>query len=98
MAKHIFEDLEYRRFEWKCDNSNADSKNAALRFGFQFEGVFRNDMVMKGRNRDTAWFSMTDADWPFVKVGFENWLAETNFSEDGQQLSSLINCREKNSE
>jgi RimJ/RimL family protein N-acetyltransferase len=94
MAKHTFEDLEYRRFEWKCDNGNADSKRAALRLGFQFEGVFRNDMVMKGRNRDTAWFSMIDTDWPVIKAGFETWLSEENFSEDGMQLSTLKDCRE----
>jgi len=93
MAKHAFEDLAYRRFEWKCDNSNDASKNAALRFGFTFEGVFRNDMVMKGRSRDTAWFAMTDTDWPAVKVGFGRWLSAENFTEDGQQIYSLRDCR-----
>jgi RimJ/RimL family protein N-acetyltransferase len=93
MAKHAFSDLGYRRFEWKCDNDNADSKNAALRFGFEFEGVFRNDMVMKGRNRDTAWFSIIDTDWPIVKAGFETWLSAQNFDENGRQISSLRDCR-----
>ena len=94
MAKHIFDDLGYRRYEWKCDNGNDASKRAAERLGFQFEGVFRQDMVMKGKNRDTAWFSITDKDWPKVKAGFEAWLAEDNFSEAGTQLSSLAKCRE----
>ncbi len=89
MAKHIFDDLGYRRYEWKCDNANEASKRAALRLGFRFEGVFRQDMVMKGRNRDTAWFSIIDAEWPAVKAGFEAWLAAENFDKDGQQRRSL---------
>lgn len=93
MAKHLFDDLGYRRYEWKCDNGNDASKRAAERLGFQFEGVFRQDMVMKGKNRDTAWYSITDKDWPCVKNGFENWLAESNFSEDGRQILSLTACR-----
>jgi len=94
MSKHIFEDLGYRRYEWKCDNGNDASKRAAIRLGFQFEGVFRQDMVVKGKNRDTAWFSITDKDWPRVKAGFERWLSESNFSEDGRQISSLAACRD----
>ena len=89
MAKHIFEDLGYRRYEWKCHNGNDASKRAAERFGFTFEGIFRNDMVMKGQNRDTAWFSMIDTDWPAIKAGYEAWLSEGNFDGDGQQISSL---------
>ncbi len=93
MARHVFDDLGYRRYEWKCDNANARSRRAAERYGFKFEGVFRNDMVMKGRNRDTAWFAMTDEDWSQVKAGFETWLAPGNFDETGQQLKSLEDCR-----
>ncbi|MEP4051444.1 MAG: GNAT family protein [Litorimonas sp.] len=95
MAKHIFDDLGYRRYEWKCDNGNDASKRAAERLGFEFEGVFRQDIVMKGKNRDTAWHSIIDKDWPRVKSGFEGWLAESNFLEDGNQISSLAQCRGK---
>ena len=93
MARHVFDDLHYRRYEWKCHNENERSKRAALRYGFAFEGVFRNDMVMKGRSRDTAWFAMTDEDWPRVKAGFEAWLAPGNFDEAGQQIRTLEACR-----
>ena len=89
MAAHLFDDLGYRRYEWKCHNENVASKKAAERFGFQFEGIFRNDMVVKGENRDTAWFAMTDQDWPDVKVGFDKWLKPDNFDETGQQRHSL---------
>ena len=89
MARHIFEDLDYRRYEWKCHNGNDASKRAAMRFGFTFEGIFRNDMVMKGGNRDTAWFSMIDSDWPAIKAGYEAWLSPENFDESGRQLSEL---------
>lgn len=89
LARHLFEDLGYRRFEWKCNAENEASKRAAKRFGFLFEGTFRNDQVVKGRNRDTAWFAMTDGDWPSVKARFEKWLAPENFDEAGQQRSSL---------
>ncbi len=93
LARHIFDDLGYRRYEWKCDDSNAASKSAAERLGFKFEGVFRQDMVVKGRNRDTAWFSIIDSDWPHVKAGFEAWLAPENFDDDGRQRRSLHQCR-----
>ncbi|MAK62174.1 MAG: GNAT family N-acetyltransferase [Ponticaulis sp.] len=89
MAAHVFDDLHYRRYEWKCHNKNTASKNAALRFGFQFEGVHRNDMVMKGTSRDTAWFAMTDDDWPGVKAAFKRWLSPDNFDENGQQKLPL---------
>lgn len=89
MAKHVFEDLGYRRFEWKCHNGNAASKQAAERFGFTFEGVFRNDMVMKGKNRDTAWFSMIDSEWRRIKSGFEAWLHSSNFDESAHQKQAL---------
>lgn len=88
-GKHLFDDLGYRRFEWKCNNANDASKRAAIRFGFQFEGVFRNDMVVKGKNRDTAWYAMTDDDWQAVKSAFESWLMPKNFDENGRQVSPL---------
>ena len=88
-AAHIFDALGYRRFEWKCNNLNEPSKRAAGRFGFTPEGVFRQHMVQKGRNRDTAWFAMTDGDWPRLKAGYEAWLQPENFDADGQQRSKL---------
>jgi RimJ/RimL family protein N-acetyltransferase len=88
-ARHVFEDLGYRRFEWKCDHANAASVQAALRLGFRFEGVFRQHMVVKGRNRDTAWFAMLDDEWPARKAVFERWLAPQNFDEAGVQRTSL---------
>lgn len=81
--------LGYRRFEWKCDNANLPSKRAAERFGFSFEGVFRRHMVVKGLNRDTAWFSIIDNDWPRLRVGYERWLRADNFDSSGQQLTKL---------
>lgn len=88
-ATYVFETLGYRRFEWKCDNDNEPSKRAALRFGFSFEGIFRQHMVVKGRNRDTAWFAMLDADWPRIRASFEAWLEPGNFEPDGRQRSRL---------
>lgn len=93
MSSHLFDDLGYRRNEWKCDNSNNASKRAAARFGFLYEGIFRNDLVVKGRNRDTAWFAMTDDDWPSIKAGFQKWLSPDNFDADGEQKKSLRNSR-----
>jgi RimJ/RimL family protein N-acetyltransferase len=89
MARHVFEDLGYRRYEWKCNALNAPSRRAALRFGFRFEGVFRKHMIVKGRNRDTAWFSMLDSEWPVRKANFERWLAASNFDQDGRQKVAL---------
>lgn len=89
MARHVFEDLGYRRYEWKCNALNAPSRRAALRLGFTFEGIFRQHMVVKGRNRDTAWFSMLDSEWPRRKANFERWLDPSNFSADGKQKVSL---------
>ena len=89
MAAHVLDDLGYRRFEWKCNNANQASRRAAVRFGFRFEGIFRNDMVAKGENRDTAWYAMTDDDWPGVKIAFQRWLSPSNFDAAGQQLMSL---------
>ncbi|MGW9330181.1 GNAT family N-acetyltransferase [Bosea sp. NPDC055594] len=81
--------LGYRRYEWKCNNLNEPSKRAALRFGFQHEGLFRQHMVVKGRNRDTAWFSITDGEWPQRAEAFEHWLAPENFDTEGRQKTSL---------
>jgi RimJ/RimL family protein N-acetyltransferase len=89
MARHVFEDLGYRRYEWKCNALNALSRRAALRLGFQFEGIFRQHMIVKGRNRDTAWFSMLDSEWPLRKANFERWLDPSNFDRNGQQIGSL---------
>jgi RimJ/RimL family protein N-acetyltransferase len=89
MARHVFEDLGYRRYEWKCNALNAPSRRAALRFGFRFEGIFRQHMIVKGRNRDTAWFSMLDSEWPQRKANFERWLDPANFAEDGRQRVAL---------
>lgn len=94
-AKHAFEDLGYRRFEWKCHDRNERSKAAARRFGFRHEGTFRNHIVMRGRNRDTAWFAMTDDDWPAIKAAFEAWLDPANFTADGQQIRTLASFREQ---
>jgi RimJ/RimL family protein N-acetyltransferase len=85
---HLF-DLGYRRIEWKCDSANAPSRNAALRLGFQFEGLFRQHMVVKGRNRDTAWFSLIDREWPAIAEGFRRWLDPANFDESGRQRRRL---------
>ncbi|MEO5665811.1 MAG: GNAT family protein [Nocardioides sp.] len=93
MLAHAFDDLGYRRFEWKCDSLNEPSRLAAVRLGFTYEGRFRNAMVYQGRNRDTDWFSITDAEWPAVKAALEAWLAPDNFSTDGDQLRSLADCR-----
>ncbi|KPQ06228.1 MAG: acetyltransferase [Rhodobacteraceae bacterium HLUCCA12] len=81
--------LGYRRFEWKCDNRNAPSKRAAVRFGFRFEGVFRQHLVVKGRNRDTAWFSILDHEWAALRAGYQRWLRADNFDAAGGQLSRL---------
>jgi RimJ/RimL family protein N-acetyltransferase len=91
LGKLSFE-LGNRRLEWKCNNANARSKRAAERFGFEFEGVFRKHLVVKGRNRDTAWYSITDDEWPAVAAGFERWLSEENQRAEGQ-VASLESCR-----
>ena len=95
MARHVFDDLGYRRYEWKCNDANEGSKRAAVRLGFTFEGVFRQDQVMKGRNRDTAWFSMLDREWPAAKAAFETWLAPENFGPDGRQRRGLKEIRDR---
>lgn len=89
LARHAFDDLGYRRLEWKCDALNAASKRAAERFGFTFEGTFRQHQVIKGRNRDTAWFSIIDGEWPRIRAGFEAWLATENFSPSETQRRPL---------
>jgi RimJ/RimL family protein N-acetyltransferase len=98
MARHVFEDLGYRRYEWKCNALNAPSRRAALRLGFTFEGIFRQHMIIKGRNRDTAWFSMLDSEWPKRKAAFERWLDRSNFDANGRQQVSLfaLNCEIEN--
>ncbi|EPE95282.1 GNAT family N-acetyltransferase [Rhizobium grahamii] len=93
MAKHVFEELGYRRYEWKCDNLNEASKTTAARYGFTFEGVFRQHMISKGRNRDTAWFSMIDSEWPALNAAFEAWLSPNNFDADGKQKRRLEDLR-----
>ncbi|OWA36583.1 GNAT family N-acetyltransferase [Saccharibacillus sp. O16] len=89
LAQYVFEQLHYRRYEWKCDDLNIPSRKAALRLGFTYEGTFRQALVYKGRNRDTAWFSMLDKEWPRLKEAFERWLSDRNFDEQGRQLSPL---------
>ncbi|MFZ1344070.1 GNAT family N-acetyltransferase [Thiothrix eikelboomii] len=89
MMRYAFEELGYRRYEWKCDALNAPSRQAALRLGFSFEGIFRQAAVYKGRNRDTAWFSILDSEWPVLKTKFETWLAASNFDALGNQLQPL---------
>jgi len=93
MARYVFEELGYRRYEWKCNALNEPSRRAALRLGFTFEGVFRQHMIVKGMNRDTAWFSMLDSEWPSRKAAFEQWLAPSNFDASGKQLRSLTDFR-----
>ncbi len=93
MMRRVFDELGYRRYEWKCDSLNAASRAAAERFGFRFEGVFRQVVVYKGRNRDTAWLSIIDTEWPAVRAAFEQWLAAENFGADGRQRKGLAEIR-----
>lgn len=93
MMRRAFDELAYRRYEWKCDSLNAPSRAAAERYGFTFEGVFRQALVTKGRNRDTAWFSITDSEWPEIRRAFENWLAPENFDAEGKQRRTLAMIR-----
>lgn len=94
LAKHAFDDLGYRRFEWKCHAGNQRSRRAAERFGFTFEGIFRNAVVQRDRNRDTAWYSIIDSEWPAIRRGFETWLSPENFDAEGRQIRTLASCRE----
>lgn len=93
LMKHAFEDLGYRRYEWKCNALNAPSMKAAKRLGFTYEGTFRQAVIVKGRNRDTAWFSVVDGEWPALKASFEAWLKPDNFNADGQQKRRLEDFR-----
>jgi len=92
-AKYVFDELGYRRYEWKCNNRNEPSKRAAERFGFRFEGVFRQHMIVKGENRDTAWYSIIDKEWPDLKLAYEGWLDPGNFDSDGKQKRRLEDFR-----
>lgn len=92
-ATYVFDTLGYRRFEWKCNDLNLPSRRAALRFGFTFEGIFRQHMVVKGENRDTAWFSIIDAEWPALKTSYQRWLAPDNFDLQGRQIHTLEEFR-----
>jgi len=94
LIRHVFDDLGYRRLEWKCNAENAPSRRAALRLGFSFEGIFRQHMVVKGANRDTAWFSMIDSEWPDRKPAFQRWLDLGNFDDSGKQRKTLEACRQ----
>jgi RimJ/RimL family protein N-acetyltransferase len=94
MMARAFDELGYRRYEWKCDSLNAPSRAAALRYGFTFEGIFRNAVVTKGRSRDTAWFSVTDAEWPRLRAAFAAWLDPENFDAAGCQRRTLRALRD----
>jgi RimJ/RimL family protein N-acetyltransferase len=89
MMRRVFDELGYRRYEWKCDSLNAPSRAAALRLGFRFEGLFRQALVYKGRNRDTAWFSVIDSEWPALRQAYAAWLETTNFDSEGRQRRPL---------
>lgn len=89
MMRRAFDELGYRRYEWKCDALNAPSRKAARRFGFRFEGIFRQHMVVRGRNRDTAWFAVLDGEWPALRAAMERWLAPENFDAAGNQRRAL---------
>lgn len=93
-ARHVFDDLGYRRFEWKCNDRNIASKRAAERFGFLYEGLFRQHMIIKGESRDTAWFAMIDRDWPALRAAFERWLDPANFDSEGRQKTRLEDFRQ----
>lgn len=89
LAQYVFEELQYRRYEWKCDALNAPSRASAERFGFTYEGTFRRMMIIKGRTRDTAWFSIIDEEWPLLKAAYETWLDPGNFDGNGHQKQRL---------
>jgi RimJ/RimL family protein N-acetyltransferase len=93
LMRLAFDDLGYRRYEWKCDSLNAPSRGAAERYGFSFEGIFRNAVIYKGRSRDTAWYSITDQEWPRLRSAFEAWLAPANFDGQGRQHRRLQELR-----
>lgn len=89
LMRYVFDGLGYRRYEWKCNALNAPSRRAALRLGFTFEGIFRKHMIVRGRSRDTAWYAITDDEWPRVGAALERWLAADNFDDAGRQRRSL---------
>lgn len=93
MMRRAFSELGYRRYEWKCDVLNAPSRQAAERLGFRFEGIFRQATIYKGRNRDTAWYSIVDHEWPRLERAFERWLEPSNFEGDGSQRQTLSHFR-----
>jgi RimJ/RimL family protein N-acetyltransferase len=93
MMRRVFDELGYRRYEWKCDSLNEPSREAAARLGFRYEGLFRQASITRGGNRDTAWFSVIDSEWPALKAAFERWLEPANFSPDGTQRRSLASLR-----
>jgi RimJ/RimL family protein N-acetyltransferase len=95
MMRRVFDELGYRRYEWKCDSLNAPSRRAAERLGFSFEGIFRQVVVYKGRNRDTAWFSVLDREWPALRGAYEQWLSPENFDENGRQRRRLADLIER---
>jgi len=92
-ADYVMSKLGYRRFEWKCNDRNQRSRRAAERCGFTYEGTFRQHLVVKGRNRDTAWYAIIDRDWPMIRAGFEAWLDPANFDDSGNQVRTLEECR-----
>lgn len=94
LMAYAFDELGYRRYEWKCDSLNAPSRKTAARLGFRFEGIFRQSFVYKGRNRDTAWFSIIDKEWPAIKAAFQAWLKPDNFDSQGKQIKTLVELRE----
>jgi len=89
----VFDELGYRRYEWKCNSLNAPSRAAALRYGFRYEGLFRQAQITRGRNRDTTWFSIIDSEWPMLRAAFERWLDPANFDGEGRQRHSLTSLR-----
>ena len=95
LADYALTTLKYRRYEWKCHNENENSKRAATRLGFTFEGIFRQDMVLRGKNRDTAWFSILDHEWPALRDAYLHWLSPDNFDGDGRQKASLSDLTSK---
>ena len=95
LARHVFDELGYRRLEWKCNSLNAASRRAADRFGFASEGLFHKHQVVKGRSRDTAWYAITDEQWPAIRRGFEAWLDPENFDRDGRQVEALAQLIEQ---
>jgi RimJ/RimL family protein N-acetyltransferase len=93
MMRRVFDELGYRRYEWKCHSLNMPSREAALRLGFRYEGLFRQATMTRGRNRDTAWFSVIDSEWPALRTAFERWLDPENFDAAGRQRQSLASLR-----